>query len=127
MTPEFDPKYGVLMPPFLLFFLPQYELNPIANASETAMETISKHAAKRRQQRGINERRWARFWEHADVDQPALSNCRLYRVSTRTCRALPDGERFATMGVIVADDTGEIVTVLHIKGNARGRRYRRAA
>jgi hypothetical protein len=91
------------------------------------MDTLSQHAARRCQQRGINPKRLVAFLEHADLDRPVGRNCRLYRVSAQARRALPDGERYATMGVIVADDSGEIVTVLHIQSGPRGRHYRRAA
>lgn len=90
------------------------------------MVRLSRHAERRCQQRGITNDRLLAFFDHADVDQPARRNCRLIRVSLRCAQALRDGERFASLAAIV-DDSGRVVTMLHLARDRRGRRYRRAA
>jgi hypothetical protein len=88
---------------------------------------LSNHARKRCQQRGITTERLAALFDNADVDCPIGSNCRLVRVTRRTARRIHGGDRLANLSVIVSDNTGQVVTVLHLSHTRRGRRYRRAA
>jgi hypothetical protein len=88
---------------------------------------LSRHAERRCQQRGITNERLATFLDNADIDQPIGSNCHLRKVSRNVWRAIPGGEWLASMVVIEADDTGEVVTVMHTARGRRGRRYRKAA
>ena len=69
----------------------------------------------------------------ADFEAPVGGSCSVLKLSRER---LDDRELRATLGhladrlrspaVVVADDSGSIVTVLHDHGLSRGRRYRRA-
>jgi hypothetical protein len=70
---------------------------------------------------------------YADFEAPVGSGCTVLRFSHQR---LMDGDLRAVLGatvdrlrslaVVLADDTGDVVTVLHDHGRSKGRRYRRA-
>ena len=94
---------------------------------------LSQHASIRAQQRGVPHTVIDLVLDHADVSVPVGSGCTALRLSKRRLsdrdlrRDLSsDLDRAARVTLILSDDTGEIVTVLHDHGGRGGRRYRRA-
>lgn len=91
---------------------------------------LTRHAARRCQQRGIRKGVLSAFVEHQDLDREVGGQCRVLRMSR--ARALSMSEhlgaqsaaRLSRLAVIVCDDTGSIVTAFHDTG--RSRRYRGA-
>ena len=70
---------------------------------------------------------------YADVEFPAGDGCTCLRCSRKALQAAElrarvgsIAERLRGLRAIIADDDGQIVTVLHDHGNAAGRCYRRA-
>ena len=68
----------------------------------------------------------------ADMESPVGGGCTAVRLSRarlqdRDLRVLlgANADRLRSMAVVMADGTGEVVTVLHDHGGASGRRYRR--
>jgi hypothetical protein len=88
------------------------------------MITLSRHARRRCRQRGINSKRLSALFEHADIDRPVGSNCRLIKVSRAASRFVPSCDGLEKLAAIVSDDTAEIITVLSASATRRGRRYR---
>jgi hypothetical protein len=95
---------------------------------------LTRHAAVRANQRGITQQSVEAVIAWADVELPARDGCSILRFSRErladrdlraTLGALAD--RVRSLALVVACDTGEVVTVLHDHGRARGRPYRRAA
>lgn len=93
---------------------------------------LSQHAAVRAQQRGVPHAVIDLVLDHADVSIPVGSGCSALRLSKRRLagrdlrRELRSAlDRAAGITLIMSDDTGEIVTVLHDHGGREGRRYRR--
>lgn len=85
---------------------------------------LSRHAKQRMTERGIDAALLNKALEHADIERPAIGNCRLYRVTKRLSKSLGD-ERLSRFAVIWSDDTAQVVTVvLHHEGQA-GAIYRR--
>lgn len=89
------------------------------------MVKFSTHAERRIRQRGATLADVDWLLEHADIDVPVGGNRRALRVHRRTARFLEGGDRLCRYAVVVSDDTGEIVTVLHHLAGRRGRRYRK--
>jgi hypothetical protein len=92
--------------------------------------SLTGHARKRAQQRGIRLDVIDFVIQHADVDLEAGDGCRSLRISKRglamlggDCTSLALSERAANVVVLVAAD-GDVVTVMH-DCNSQGRRYRR--
>lgn len=93
---------------------------------------LSQHASVRAKQRGVPHVLIEALLVHADIDLPVGSGCTAFRLSRRR---LQDRElrrqlgstldRLAGLALVCADETGEVVTVLHDHGGAEGRRYRR--
>jgi hypothetical protein len=100
----------------------------VANIHERPlpMITLSQHAAIRAQTRGVRDSLLNLILQHADVEAPVGSNCRLLRVHKRTAARLGVDDRLARVGVILSDTSGQIVTVLHLHTGRHGRRYRRS-
>ena len=89
------------------------------------MTKFSKHAERRIRQRGATLADVRQLLENADIDVPVGGNCRALRVRRHTARFLEGGDRLHRYAVIVSDETGDIVTVLHHRRGRRGRRYRK--
>jgi hypothetical protein len=86
---------------------------------------LSQHARIRCAQRGITPDFLAAILEHADIQRPAGSNCRLERVSRKRARALNLDDRLSRFAVILSDSSAEIVTVMPL--HCQGRMARRFA
>jgi hypothetical protein len=91
------------------------------------MIELSVHAQRRCQQRGIGKQRLLALLEHADVDRPVGSNCRLVRVSCRAAKFIRGFDGLARLSAIIDDTTGKVRTVLPVMSGRRGRRYRNGA
>jgi hypothetical protein len=94
---------------------------------------LTRHAQARACQRGIPHHVLEAMLMHADFEAPVGDGCTVLRITRRQLqdRDLRAGlgataDRLSSLAVIVADETGEIVTVMHDHGRAGGRRYRRA-
>ncbi len=92
---------------------------------------LSQHAARRAQQRGIQHDAMATVMRYHDVVLHVGAGCRSICLSRQTLASLlHDGvpaslvDRAANVILIVDDDTGEVITVMHDRGN-RARRHRR--
>jgi hypothetical protein len=95
--------------------------------------SLTKHARTRANQRGITLELIEALLVFADMEVPAEGGCTCLRCSREALAAAElravigsIAERLQGLAAIVADDTGEIVTVFHDHGRADGRRYRRA-
>lgn len=94
---------------------------------------LTRHGAARAAQRGVNGETLAALIAWADVEAPVGGGCTALRLSRRRLadrdlRAAlgPCADRLSALAVVLSDDTGEVVTVLHPRAGAAGRRYRRA-
>ena len=93
-------------------------------------EGLTRHAARRCQQRGIRRNTLRVFLDHHDLDREVGGGCRVLRMSRACARAVADvmgkqtAAKMARLAVIVCDDTGQIVTAFHDTGETR--RYRAA-
>ena len=92
---------------------------------------LTRHAAVPPNQRGVTHEAVEAVFAWADVELPARDGCSVLRFSRghladRDLRAtLGDlADRVRSLALVVAGDTGEVVTVLH--GRPHGRRYRGA-
>ncbi len=92
---------------------------------------FSEHARIRAQQRAIRPATVELILQHFDVDLEAGNGCRSYRIShwaaaelLREGVAVSAVDKARNVVVIVHNDSGEIVTVMH-DCNPDGRRYRR--
>jgi len=85
---------------------------------------LSRHARIRCAQRGISPDFLAAILDHADVQRPVGSNCRLERVSRERARALNLDDRLSRYAVILSESSTQIVTVmpLHRHGPMARRR-----
>ena len=88
------------------------------------MNSLSRHAELRCQQRGVSGRLLDLFLQHYDVDRPAGGNRRLLAVKRTTVCAIEGGDRLGNLIAIADDASGAIVTVAHVSRSRRGRRYR---
>ena len=95
---------------------------------------LTRHAAVRANQRGVTQQSVEAVIAWADVERPARDGCSILRFSRerladRALRATlgPLADRVRSLALVVAGDTGQVVTVLHDHGRAHGRHYRRAA
>jgi hypothetical protein len=93
---------------------------------------LTGHAEARANQRGVPLDVIEAILDHADMDVPVGGGCTALRLSKRRLkdatlrkRLGSQLDRLAGIAVICADDTGDVVTVLHDRGGAEGRRYRR--
>jgi hypothetical protein len=93
--------------------------------------TFSTHAQKRAQQRGIRPPVIDFVLQYADVGLEAGNGCHVYRISKRAASELrrigmPTSQVDRAVGVVVlvCEDSGEVVTVMH-DHNPQGRRHRR--
>ena len=94
--------------------------------------SLTRHATTRANQRGVTLELINALLMFADVEVPVDDGCTCLRCS-RKALAVADlrgmlgsiAERLKGLRAIVADDTGQIVTVFHDHGRAAGRRYRR--
>ena len=83
---------------------------------------ITKHANKRRQQRGFRSADLANLFSLADLDVPVSKGACAIRMSrSALAEALADGLRPAaaerlTRGVMVLADDGAVVTMAHLHG-----------
>lgn len=92
---------------------------------------FSSHATIRAQQRGIRLPVVDFILQHFDVDLEAGDGCRSHRISKRAASellrngvAVSEVDRARNVVLIVREDSGEIVTVMH-DCTPYGRRYRR--
>lgn len=93
--------------------------------------TLTRHAVKRAQQRGIRPQVIDYVVAEADIDLHAGDGCRSYRISTRKVAVLMEAgapaaglDRANRVVVVWSERSGEVVTVMHDHGHS-GRRYRR--
>lgn len=93
---------------------------------------LTRHAATRANQRGVTHEMLDALIAHADLESPVGGGCTAVRFSRdrlmdRSLRAAlgPTADRLGSLAVILSDDTGEVVTVMHDHGCPDGRRYRR--
>lgn len=91
-------------------------------------QALTRHAARRCQQRGVRKGVLRTFLEHHDLDRDVGGGCRVLRMS-RSCAQAKNqvlgvqmAARLSRLAVIVCDDTGQIVTAFHDTGKTR--RYR---
>jgi len=94
--------------------------------------TLTRHATIRAQQRGVPHGVLNALIAHADLEAPVGSGCTVLRFSRerlmdRDLRAAlgATADRLGSLAIVLSDDTGEVVTVLHDHGGSEGRRYRR--
>ena len=94
--------------------------------------SLSHHAERRANQRGVPHFIIEVLLAQADIELPVGNGCSALRLSKTRLQDRElrenlgaDLDRLAGLAVICADDTGEIVTVLHDWGGTDGRRYRR--
>lgn len=93
--------------------------------SPTNTCTMSRHAQRRCQQRGVKLQVLEILLEHHDLDREVGGNCRVLRMSRDRARA--EGRRLGPqisgqlerLAVIMSEETGEIVTVFHDTGKSR--------
>lgn len=92
---------------------------------------FTKHAMTRCNQRGVPHRLIEAVLSMGDQEAPVGGNCVALRVSRlrladpRVRQSLGgDADRLDGLSLILAEDTGQIVTVLHDIGGRKGRRYR---
>jgi hypothetical protein len=95
---------------------------------------LSRHAASRANQRGVPGRLIDALVANADLEHPVGGGCTVLRISRERLegrdlrRTLgPACDRLRTLALVWSEQTSEVVTVLHDRGGAQGRRYRRAA
>jgi hypothetical protein len=95
---------------------------------------LTRHAAVRANQRGVTHQTVEAVFAWADVELPAGDGCSVLRFSRerladRDLRATlgPLADKVCSLALVVAGDTGRVVTVLHDHGRPHGRHYRRAA
>ncbi len=100
-------------------------------AMKITRPSFATHAIKRAQQRGIRPATIEFILHHADLDLLAGDGCRSYRISKRGAAELlrkganvSEVDKASDIVVIVREDRGEVITVLH-DFNRDGRRYRR--
>jgi hypothetical protein len=94
---------------------------------------LTKHAVVRAQQRGIPHEVIDLILNYADEDKDVGSGCYSVwlsrpRLADRALRSQLGSslDRAAGIILVIAGDTGEVVTTLHDDGGKRGRRYRRS-
>lgn len=94
---------------------------------------LSRHADVRANQRGVTYEMLDALIAFADFEVPVRGGCTVLRLSRerlddRELRATlgPLADRLRFLAIVVADDSGSVVTVLHDHGRSQGRRYRRA-
>lgn len=94
--------------------------------------SLSRHAGMRAQQRGVPHATLEALLTFADGETPAGGGCLVLRLS-RVALSDPElraalggqADRLGSLAAVISND-GEIVTILHDRGAAAGRRYRRA-
>ena len=98
----------------------------------TSGHALTRHANVRASQRGVTHDLLDTLIAYADFEVRARSGCTVLRCSReglqdRDLRASLGAmaDRLASLAVIMSDDSGEIVTVLHDHGGSNGRCYRR--
>lgn len=85
----------------------------------------TRHAQRRCQTRGLDSFFVGAILDHADVDRPIGSNCRLLRVSRKRARRLNVDDRLGRYAVIWSDNCQKIITVLPLHEGSVGARYRK--
>jgi len=95
--------------------------------------SLTRHAAVRANQRGVTIELIEALLLYADIEFSVGGGCTCLRCSREALKAAELRARIGSIAeqlrglrAIVADDDGQIVTVLHDHGNGAGRRYRRA-
>ncbi len=93
---------------------------------------LTRHAAVRANQRGVTHQMLDALIAWADVEASVGGGCTALsfsrqRMLDRDLRAVlgAAADRLTSLAVVLCDDTGDVVTVLHDRGGAQGRRYRR--
>lgn len=96
------------------------------------MTELTRHAHHRAQQRGVTAAMIEALIAWADLEIPAGDGCTVLRFSRERLRdrdlraALgPTADRLGSVVVVMAPDCQAVVTVLHARAGAAGRRYRR--
>jgi hypothetical protein len=104
---------------------------PALAPTPVAKLALTRHATLRAKQRGVPHHLLDALLVYGDLDAPVGDGCSVVRLSRERLRdrdlrgrlgAAMD--RLKSLAVIVADETGEIVTVMHDHGRTDGRRYR---
>lgn len=88
------------------------------------MISLSRHAERRCQQRGVPKRLLSLILDHADLEKPIGDGCTLVRVSREQAGSLKADDRILRFAVIWSDERAQVVTVLPLQRSAVGRRYR---
>lgn len=87
------------------------------------MISLSNHAELRCKQRGISKDLIERIFQNADCEKDIGNHCTLIRVSQQSAKAM-DLRHLSQFAVIWSEDHAQVVTVLFLYENVRGRRYR---
>lgn len=97
-----------------------------------AKTSISFHACRRAQQRGVPTHLVEAILIHHDAEHMAGSGCRVLRVSRQALSggaaaevSSQDRGRLARIALVYSDETDCVVTVLRDRAGRSGRRYRR--
>ena len=99
--------------------------DPCSPDASPGLPVLSRHARRRCQQRGVRLDALAAFLDHHDLDRPVGGNCRVLRMSRGRARTARTGlgpqtaERFERLAVILSEETGQIVSVMHDRGRSR--------
>ncbi len=97
-----------------------------------AIVCLSKHAARRANQRGVPLDLIDLLLTSADIDKPVGSGCTVLRISGDALSAMrgqlgATADRLHNLALIWSDRMATVVTIIRDHGGAHGRRYRRAA
>jgi hypothetical protein len=87
------------------------------------MISLSNHAELRCRQRGISKELIERIFQNADCERDVGNHCTLIRVSQQSAKAM-NLRHLGQLAVIWSESQAQVVTVLFLSENARGRRYR---
>ena len=102
------------------------------NTDDPKNNKFSQHATKRGQQRGVKDQTMNIIIEFADKRVPVKDDCVSLTISKERLKGLVlEGtldaqlaEKIADVALVMAKD-GEVVSVLHAEGGAKGRHYRK--
>jgi hypothetical protein len=96
-----------------------------------SMPELTDHAALRVRQRGVRASLVEALFTWGDCEAPVGGDCTVVRISRRRLREAglrellgPLTDRLASLALIVANDTGEVITVMRDRGAVRDWRYR---
>jgi hypothetical protein len=87
------------------------------------MISLSNHAELRCKQRGISKDLIEWVLQNADCEKNIGNHCTLIRVSQQSAGVM-NLKHLSQLAVIWSEDRAQVVTVLYLYENVRGRRYR---